>query len=92
MSRGIPKDKSVKRKIIHRFKIAKGHLEKVISMIEKDEYCINIVHQSLAVQSALKEIDKIIIKNHLETCVSDAIKKGDNQEVIDELMKVLDKK
>lgn len=92
MSRGIPKDKTIKRKIVHRFKIAKGHLEKVISMIESDEYCIDIVHQSIAVQAALKEIDKIIIKNHLETCVSDAIKEGNDKEVIDELMKVLDKK
>lgn len=83
---------SVKEKILHRLKISKGHLEKVISMVEGDEYCIDIVHQLLAVQSSLKQIDSIVLENHLRTCVSESIKKGQGQEVIDEVMKVIDKK
>lgn len=83
---------SVKEKILHRLKISKGHLEKIISMVESDEYCIDIVHQLLAVQSSLKQIDSIVLENHLRTCVSESIKKGQGQEVIDEVMKVIDKK
>ncbi|HET7099413.1 MAG TPA: metal-sensitive transcriptional regulator [Patescibacteria group bacterium] len=77
---------------IHRLKIAKGHLEKVIKMVEEDDYCIDIVHQSLAIQSALKKVDEIVLANHLKTCVSDSIKAGNADEAIKEVMQVLEKK
>lgn len=92
MSRGIPKDKGTKRKLLHRIKIARGHLSKVVEMVEKDDYCIDIVHQSLAVQAALKEFDNAVLKNHLETCVASEIKKGNTKEVVEEVMKVMEKK
>ncbi|MFZ3301603.1 MAG: metal-sensitive transcriptional regulator [Microgenomates group bacterium] len=81
-----------KTNILHRLKIAKGHLEKVINMVEGDEYCINVVHQLLAIQSALKKIDEIVLENHLKTCVADSIKKGESEEAIKEVMEVLKKK
>jgi DNA-binding FrmR family transcriptional regulator len=80
------------RKILHRYQIAKGHLEKVISMIEKGSYCIDIVHQSLAIQSALKKADDEVLRNHLETCVSDAIKRGESKQAINEVVGVLKKR
>ncbi|HKB88691.1 MAG TPA: metal-sensing transcriptional repressor [Patescibacteria group bacterium] len=92
MPRGVPRDISIKRKILHRLKITKGHLDRVISMVETDEYCIDVIHQSLAVQASLRETDQVILKNHMETCVADSIKKGNTKEVIDEVMKVLGKK
>ncbi len=61
-------------------------------MIDNDEYCIDIVHQLLAVQSSLKKIDSIILENHLKTCVLESIKKGESKKVIDEVMKVIEKK
>lgn len=85
-----PKD--TQERILHRLKIAKGHLEKVINMAENDEYCIDVLHQSQAVQSALKETDVIILENHLQTCVSDSIKKGNQEEVIKEIIEVFRKK
>jgi DNA-binding FrmR family transcriptional regulator len=92
MPKGIPKDKSIKRKIVHRLKIVRGHLDKVISMVEENHYCIDIVHQSLAVQAGLKEVDNIVLENHMRTCVADAIKKGHTNEVVSEVMKVMEKK
>lgn len=92
MPRGIPRDKSTNRKVIHRLAIARGHLDKVIKMVEDGEYCIDVIHQSIAVQAALKEIDKVVLRNHMESCVSDSIKKGDEKEVISEVMKIFDKK
>ncbi|KKP47483.1 MAG: hypothetical protein UR39_C0004G0047 [Candidatus Woesebacteria bacterium GW2011_GWA1_33_30] len=82
----------VKQQIIHRLKISKGHLEKVIQMVEKNAYCIDIVHQLLAIQSALKNVDELILENHLKTCVSDSIKQGKSEEAIKEVMEVLKKK
>jgi DNA-binding FrmR family transcriptional regulator len=81
-----------KKSIVHRLQIAKGHLEKVISMVEKDAYCIDTVHQSLAVQAALKKADELILENHLNTCVADSIRKGQDENVIGEVMEVLRKK
>ncbi len=77
---------------LHRLKIARGHMDKVIDMVEKDAYCIDIVHQSIAVQSALKKVDELILENHLKTCVADSIKKGESDEAIKEVMEVLKKK
>lgn len=85
-----PKD--MQERITHRLKIARGHLNKVIDMVENDEYCIDIIHQSQAVQNALKEIDNLVMENHLMGCVADAIKNGDDQKAIAEVMSVLGKR
>jgi DNA-binding FrmR family transcriptional regulator len=79
-------------KIVHRLKIAKGHLNKVIKMVEEGAYCIDVVHQSIAVQSALKKADEAILENHLNCCVAESIKKGNSEEAIKEVMSVLAKK
>jgi len=81
-----------KKEIIHRLQIARGHLEKVISMVEKDAYCIDIVHQSIAVQAALKKVDEVVLENHLKTCVADSIRHGETDKVVGEVMEVLQKK
>jgi DNA-binding FrmR family transcriptional regulator len=83
---------NTKKKILHRYQIARGHLEKVVSMLESDAYCIDIVHQSLAVQAALKKADDEVLKNHLETCVADSIREGNSREAIGEVMQVLKKR
>lgn len=85
-----PKDQD--EKILHRLKIARGHMEKVIKMTEDKEYCIDIIHQSQAVQCALAEVDNLIMENHLRTCAASAIKRGDQKEAIDEVMSVFKKK
>jgi len=72
-------------------KIARGHLDKVIRMMEHGEYCVDVIHQSLAVQAALRSTDQEILRNHMETCVADEIRKGNTTEVIDEIMKVMNK-
>ncbi len=92
MPKGIPRNKSVNQQILHRMKIARGHLGKVIKMTEEGVYCIDILHQSTAVQSALKSVDELILRNHLETCVADSIKKGKSEEVIDEVLKIFEKR
>ncbi len=92
MPKGTPRDQSVERNILHRFKIARGHLDTVIRMVENGHYCIDVVHQSMAVQAALRESDHLMLKNHMETCVADSIRKGESSEVIEEVMKIMEKK
>lgn len=75
-----------------RIKIAKGHLEKVIKMLEDDTYCLDVIHQSRAVQAALQKVDEIILEKHLKSCVTDSIRDGDTDSAIKEVMEVFKKK
>lgn len=86
------KPKNPKERHLHRLKITRGHLNKVIEMLENDAYCIDILHQSQAVQKALKEIDNLILENHLNTCAADAIQKGEKEKAIAEVMEVFRKR
>lgn len=88
MPRGVPRDQSTQRTVLHRLKIARGHLDKVITMVADGHYCIDVIHQSHAVQAALRETDDVLLKNHLETCVAHALKNGHADEVVEEVMKV----
>ncbi|HUD44212.1 MAG TPA: metal-sensing transcriptional repressor [Patescibacteria group bacterium] len=84
-----PKD--TQERILHRLKIARGHLNKVISMVEEDAYCIDVMQQSQAVEKALQETTSLILENHLNTCVVEHIKKGESKTSIEEIMKVFRK-
>lgn len=85
-----PKD--IHQRILHRLKITSGQLKKVLSMAEEDAYCIDILHQSGAVQKALKEIDNLILENHLKGCVVESIQKGNSGEAVAEVMNVFKKR
>jgi len=63
-------------------------------MVQQDEYCIDILTQSQAVQSALREVDAIVLENHLSHCVVDAVKgsQDDKDKAISEVIKVFKKK
>lgn len=83
--------KNTQERILHRLKISQGHLDKIIQMVEEQSYCIDIIHQSQAVQQALRETDDLILENHFRTCVAKAIRKGNDKDVIAEIMQVVKK-
>ena len=69
-----------------RLKIAAGHLESVRRMVDDDVYCVNVMKQVAAVQASLEQVQRILLQNHLLTCVSDGIQQGFGSEIIAELM------
>ena len=75
-----PKD--LQERIKHRLKIVQGHLHKVIAMVETSDNCMDVLHQSQAIQAALREIDNLVLENHLKTCVIEDIQHGRAEEVI----------
>ncbi len=83
--------KNEKQRQLHRLKIARGHLDRVIKMLEENAYCIDVLHQSQAVQKALHETDNLILENHLKSCAADAIQQGKGEEAIKEIMEVVKK-
>lgn len=63
-------------------------------MVEEERYCIDIIHQNEAVIAALRKVNEIILKNHLDTCVTEAVGGKSEQErkrVFNELMEVYKK-
>lgn len=70
--------------------IAKGQLDGIIKMIDEDRYCIDVSDQLMATRALLKKTNNLIIKNHIDNCVKDAIKRG-NDDKLDEVIKVLEK-
>jgi DNA-binding FrmR family transcriptional regulator len=83
------RSKNEKDSIIHRLRIARGHLEKVITMVEQGDYCIDILHQSQAIQKALKETDHVILEYHLKTCTVNALKEGRHDDAVEEILQVV---
>jgi len=81
----------VKQNALKRLKTARGHLDHVISLVEKEKYCIDILQQSLAVQSALRAIDSAILKGHLEEHVAHAMHGKDKQKSVQEVVDVFEK-
>lgn len=84
-----PKD--TRERILHRLKISKGHIEKVIKMVEDDSYCIDVLHQMQAVGNAIEETEGVVLENHLNTCAIDAIREGRQEEAIKEIMTIFKK-
>ena len=83
--------KVVKEQALKRLRTAGGHLNHVIRMIETEKYCIEILQQSLAVQAALRAVDNIILKGHLEEHVAHAMHGKDQQKSIQEVVDVFEK-
>jgi CsoR family transcriptional regulator, copper-sensing transcriptional repressor len=75
----------------HRLQIVHGHVGKIIEMVDSGAYCIDVIHQIQAVRSALKRTEDEILKNHLQTCVMEQIKEGKSEQVVEEIMKVVEK-
>lgn len=80
-----------KEKSLLNFKKARSHVEKIIKMIEKDEYCINIMQQNLAVIGLLKSAHQMLMEGHLNSCFMRAMNTGNRkhkEEMIKEILKV----
>ena len=67
-----------------------GQIRGIKSMIEKDIYCDDVLHQITAAQAALKAVSLLLLKNHIKSCLVRKIK-NDETEVIDELLVTIGK-
>lgn len=76
--------------LINRLNRIEGQVRGIKKMVEKDAYCPNILIQVSAVNAALNSFNKVLLANHIRTCVVDDIKAG-TEETIDELVTVLQK-
>ena len=78
------------KKVIDRMSRAIGHMESVKRMVEDGRDCSEILIQLSAVRAAMNNVGKIILKDHINNCVVDAVETGDKK-VIEELNNAVDK-
>lgn len=80
-----------KQDALKALKISKGQIEAVIKMIEDERYCVDISNQIIAAQSLLKKANLLILKQHMNHCVVEAIEHNKGQEKVDEIIELLSK-
>ncbi len=69
----------IKKRALHRSRILQGQLRGIEKMIDNEEYCVDIITQSLAVQKSLRSLNKLLVENHLRTHVSDMFEAGGDE-------------
>lgn len=77
-----------------RLKRIEGQIKGIQRMVEEKKYCVDILLQISAVYGALRKVGQIILKNHIETCVAEAMVSSDEENrkrKIDELMDIFDR-
>jgi DNA-binding FrmR family transcriptional regulator len=78
---------------LRRLKTIEGHVRGIQRMIEEDAYCIDVIRQIQAVQSALNRVSSEILENHLNSCVITAVQGediGERERVLKEIVDVFD--
>jgi DNA-binding FrmR family transcriptional regulator len=70
-------DDTTKTKTIRRLQIIEGHVRAVQRMLENDDYCIDVIRQINAVQSALSKVSQVVLEEHLGHCVTEAVRGDD---------------
>jgi DNA-binding FrmR family transcriptional regulator len=80
-----------KEEALNRLRTIEGHIRGVARMVEEETYCIDILHQTIAIQRAIDKFNRDLLGGHLQTCVTKALRgksEPDRERVIRELLDV----
>lgn len=78
--------------VMRRLKRIEGQVRGLQRMVEEGRYCGDVLHQITSAQRALRSVGEVITRNHLETCVTEALRSGDREAAehsYDEIMNLL---
>lgn len=81
----------IKRRALHRSKIIQGQLKGLEKMIDNEDYCMDILTQSLAIQRSLASLNKLVLESHLKTHIANKLasnKPAQQKEVTEELLQL----
>ena len=81
-------EKEVKKRAARRLKILEGQIRGLQRMVDKEEYCIDILQQSSAIKNALSGVEDLILENHIFTHVVEQIKSGKKRKATDEILRI----
>ena len=78
-----------KKKALRRLRIIEGQVRGIERLVEEERYCVDVLTQIASVQEALRGVSKEIVRNHLETCVTEGIRNGEGEVHYQELTDIM---
>lgn len=82
-------DSDRKADVLNRLKTVRGVTDGIYRMVETDEYCVQVIKQISAARSSLDKVARILLENHFSHCFIDAVKAGEADAAVAELMETL---
>ena len=76
---------TAKEEALRRLAYIEGHIKGIRKMVEEDQYCVDVLKQTYAVQRAIDKFESTLLRGHLNSCVPEGIKEGREAEVLSEL-------
>jgi DNA-binding FrmR family transcriptional regulator len=79
----------LKKRALHRARILEGQMRGLQKMIDNEDYCMDILTQSLAIQKSVSSLNKLILENHVRTHIKDSfvsVSEDDQQKAVEELL------
>lgn len=79
----------LKQRALHRSKILEGQMRGIQKMIENEDYCMDILTQSLAIQRSISSLNKLVLENHIRTHIKDNLASSsekDQEQAVEELL------
>ncbi|OHA09458.1 MAG: hypothetical protein A3B37_02025 [Candidatus Sungbacteria bacterium RIFCSPLOWO2_01_FULL_59_16] len=77
-----------KRRAVRRLRIIGGQVRGLENMTRDEEYCIKILHQSLAIKAALSSFEDVILREHLRTHVAEQMRSGKRRKAVGEILRI----
>lgn len=84
-------DSAVKDKLLKRLSRVEGQVRGISRMVEEERYCVDILVQIAAARAALDKVGLEILRNHTKGCVSEAVRQGEGEHAVEELISVIEK-
>ncbi|WP_096270740.1 metal-sensing transcriptional repressor [Paucisalibacillus globulus] len=84
-----PRTDAEKQAVVNRLKRIEGQVRGIQKMVEDDRYCADILVQISAISAALKKVGYQVTERHMKHCVSGAVRSGEGDAAIDELMEIM---
>jgi CsoR family transcriptional regulator, copper-sensing transcriptional repressor len=81
-------EQKIKSEVVRRLRRAAGQIKGLERMVEEEKYCVDILHQSLAVKEALSGFEDVILRNHLATHAAKQIKGRHPEKAVDEILSI----
>ena len=78
----------IKKQVVQRLKKIEGQVRGVQALVEKDAYCVDVITQAQAIKSAVGAVERLMLKNHLETHVVEQMRGKNQSRAVDEILKV----
>lgn len=85
------REQTEQKDLMNRLNRIEGQIRGIKAMVEEERYCVDILTQVSAVQAALNSFNKVLLSNHIKTCVVEDIVSGNSEEAVEELCKTIQK-